>query len=532
MVFLYAILGCAPDLLQPIDVSLHTGPGLRDLEARVDGAPRFTWFEDDQPTDVRGRVVPADRLWPGSTWRVDVEDADGRRGTASLTIPEPEQPNVVVVLMDDVGVDKLTAYNGPWAAHTPTLDALAADGLRFTRAYASSVCSPTRGSLLSGLHPQRTGLGWITDTGGRVGQLPGSVHTIPEVLRATRASAYTTTALGKWHVIGPNVPGWLDHPLDQGFDHFAGTPGNPEYSPGRGYFNWTKNTDGHLSESATYLTTDTANDFLDALDTLPEPFFLYVAFNAPHGPLHIPPAELYDDTLSPETATWMQKYDAMLEALDTEYGRVLDSMDPELRERTTFITLGDNGTMPRGIPPEAYSNRFKHTPYEGGVHVPFIVNGPLVERPGTTTDALVHVVDLLPTIAELAGVPLEGPEGQHVVLESGALHPVDGRSILPILRGDTTRSMLYTEAFNPNGGIPRPANHQRSVRNATHKLLRWGDIEQLFRLDRPDELDVDALDRRDMNRDDRDNWQRLLTTLDRWEERLSAPTGDGTSVGD
>lgn len=523
------LLACSPPEDAVLDVSIRTaGPGIRDLEVQLAGTGRFTWFEDDQPTDLTGRVVPADRLWPGSTWRVEVETDAGAVGTASFTVPEPRLDNVVIVVLDDVGVDKLAAFDGPWAPDTPTLDRLAAEGVRFTRAYASSVCTPTRGSLLTGLHPHRTGLGWIADTGNRMGQLPLSAHTIPEVLQATHAAPYANAALGKWHVAGPQAPDWLAHPNAQGFEHFAGAPGNPEYRPGRGYFAWSKNVDGTLFESTTYMTTDTADDLLTQLDTLPEPFFLYVGFNAPHGPLHRPPDDLVVTPLPDGPLTPLQQYDAMLEALDTEYGRALDGMDPARRQRTVFITLGDNGSMPRAIPPEHYVDRFKHTPYEGGVRVPLLVNGPVVDAPGTVSDALVHVVDLLPTVAELAGVPLVGPEGDHVLLPDGDLQPLDGRSLLPVLTGDDARRFLYTEAFHPNGG-GNPNGHQRMVRSATHKLVRWGPIEEFYRLDGPFELDDTPLGRRDMDRDDREAWEALQYALDDYEDRL-IPSADPDDI--
>ncbi|MCB9691884.1 MAG: sulfatase-like hydrolase/transferase [Alphaproteobacteria bacterium] len=511
------LLACRPP--EGLDVSIHTGPGIRDLEAVVDGPATFRWLEDGVDVGVDGRVVPADRVWPGSTWRVEVTVPDGRTGTAELTVPEPPGGNVIVFLLDDVGVDKVGAYGGDFAAHTPTLDGLAAEGVRFTRAYASSVCSPTRASLLTGRHPRRTGIGWVVDTGARVAFLPLDEQTIPEVLRGGRAEPWTNAALGKWHVAGPSYDRYQQHPNDQGFTHFAGTWGNPEYASGRGYYHWSKTVDGATGERDVYMTTDTADDVLEQLAVLEEPFFLYVAFNAPHGPLHLPPAHLVRE-LPPPNAPTDVVYDSMLEALDTELGRILATADPAVLARTTILTLGDNGTMENGVPEPLRNGRFKHTPYEGGVNVPFIVNGPLVQEPGSVSDALVHVVDILPTVAEIAGVPLAGPEGAQVVLEDGSWQELDGRSLVPVLAGEAVRDVVYTEAYHPNGA-PSTTNLQRSVRSGSHKLVRWGEgIEELYRLEGPLEIDVTPLGK-SLDREDREAFDQLTGALDLFEDTIT-----------
>ena len=125
------LLACRPP--EGLDVSIHTGPGIRDLEAVVDGPATFRWLEDGVDVGVDGRVVPADRVWPGSTWRVEVTVPDGRTGTAELTVPEPPGGNVIVFLLDDVGVDKVGAYGGDFAA--------------LAREYSDGPSGPTGGDL-------------------------------------------------------------------------------------------------------------------------------------------------------------------------------------------------------------------------------------------------------------------------------------------------------------------------------------------------------------------------------------------------
>ena len=200
--------------------------------------------------------------------------------TPTAITPPETPPNVLVVLIDDVGVDKLQLYGSDLAPPTPTLDRLAAEGMRFDRAYAAPVCSPTRGILLTGNHPSRNELGWIVDTGNREGMLPLEAVTIPEAL----PDEWSNSAVGKWHLAGPSAEHYLDHPNLSGFDWYAGSPGNPAYA-GDGYYNWDRNENGVITESPVYMTTDTVDTALERIATLEEPWFVYVAFNAAHGPL-------------------------------------------------------------------------------------------------------------------------------------------------------------------------------------------------------------------------------------------------------
>ncbi|MCB9675282.1 MAG: sulfatase-like hydrolase/transferase [Alphaproteobacteria bacterium] len=157
--------------------------------------------------------------------------------------PEPEEPlprggNVLVLLIDDVGVDKVGAYGGGYAARTPRIDALASQGIRFTNAYAAPMCSPSRAILLTGRYGRRTGIGTITEKESNGSELPLDAVTIPEALDFATGATWTNAAIGKWHLAGPAAADWKTHPNRQGFDWFVGTRGNPEYKEGRGYFHW------------------------------------------------------------------------------------------------------------------------------------------------------------------------------------------------------------------------------------------------------------------------------------------------------
>ncbi|MBX2799154.1 MAG: sulfatase-like hydrolase/transferase [Myxococcales bacterium] len=492
-------IGCTPADVTQIDTSgsdgvvtleiVQHGP-FRDLVAHTTPPlAELSWTHNGEPEPSYGTMVPARDVRPGDRFTVTATVGTAST-TAEVEIGDPPGGNVLVLLLDDVGVDHVGVYDkNPAAPPTPRIDQLAAEGIRFDNAYASPVCSPTRGILITGRHASRTGLGWIADTGTRDYALPLSATTVAEALDDAWPEPWPTSAVGKWHMAGPQADDLLTHPLDQGFDWYAGTVGNPSYAPGDGYERWEKNVNGVIEDREGYLTTDTVDDVLDRIEAMPEPWFLYVAFNAAHGPWRLPPEELYTIEASPDDDANV-KYDAILEALDTEIGRMLDSIDPGVLARTTVITVGDNGSPSQTIDPPLDSERAKHTVFEPGVHVPFIVTGPHVQQPGSTSDALVHVADIFATTLHIAGVPLTGePEALSVDLPEPV--PIDGRSILPQLADPSQpgHTFLFVEGFFPNGPASDRSIDRRALRDHRYKVVRNGDRHYFFDLTDPTQLD-------------------------------------------
>jgi arylsulfatase A-like enzyme len=355
------------------------------------------------------------------------------------------RPNIVLVLADDVGVDLVAAYGeGAAPPCTPNIDRLASEGLLFRNAWANPTCSPTRACVLTGRHGFRTGIG--TPEGAA---LSTAELFLPELL-VEHASA----ALGKWH-LGAGLG--ASHPNDAGFTRYAGSLGGGVPS----YTSWPKTTAGATSTTTVYATTDTADEAILAARTLPEPWFLYVSFNAAHTPLHVPPAELCPGRgctsfcggvpVGPVART-----KAMLEALDTELGRLLDEL--ALVAPDAFVVfMGDNGTARQAVEAPFDPMRAKGTLYEGGVNVPLIVRGPGVAV--GECSALVAAVDLFATFAELAGQ---------------ASPAEDSVSLVPYLADpdlSSLRTTVYAEAFEPNGPGPW-TTHVRAVRDARYKLIR------------------------------------------------------------
>jgi arylsulfatase A-like enzyme len=442
---------------------------------------------------------------------------------ASSTGSTPPPQNVMLIVLDDVGTDLIGAYEALETAQgrapglpasTPAIDQLlAAQGVTFSRAWTAPKCSPTRAQILTGLHPFHSGVGAIVRaspfSGARNPGLFSEAVLLPQQLRAG-PTPYASAAVGKWHLGDiaqlEDDPGHaLGSPHGQWFQFYAGSRFNLEaVSAGASsnvYFSWRKvyanalgaptpcGTSGSPCEtpmiappSRNYATADTAEDALALIATLPEPWFLYVSFNAVHAPYHVPPVDLPTAPCLPGASasspcalevsnSAVSRARCMMSALDQQIGRLICASDPA---DTTFILIGDNGSPQSATAAPHNPLHAKGTMYEGGVRVPLIVRSPLVPpaRRGAVEERLVSSVDLYPTVLEIAGAPL---------LPSTA---TDGVSLVPYLvdgAAPTLRWMSYTEGFFPNfrptsAGVP-PAgyvcNYQnQALRDGRFKLIR------------------------------------------------------------
>jgi arylsulfatase A-like enzyme len=282
-----------------------------------------------------------------------------------FSFPEKGQPNVVIMFLDDVGIDRIGAYAAhPDPGRTPNIDAFAAEGLKFVRAYSNPSCTPTRAAAITGRYGLRTGILRAINLSGAGLELPLSETTIAEALPGT----YWKAALGKWHLShdpnGPNL---------QGFDYYAGSLYNLNWQgdPTLGYFNWQKTTNGSTQIETKYATKDTKREALAALDGIPEPFFLWIGWNAAHSPTHAPPPGMHtydeDPGLSPLNGGTIPLYTrAMAEALDDAIGEVLAAIP----ENTFVFIMGDNGTDDLATDAPFLPDHAKGTVYQGGINVP------------------------------------------------------------------------------------------------------------------------------------------------------------------
>lgn len=416
-----------------------------------------------------------------------------RSGTATEASGDAERPNVILIMADDLGYGDLGAY-GQEHIRTPALDRLAKEGAVFTQFYAgSAVCAPSRSVLMTGQHTGHTPI-----RGNReimpIGQhpLPDSAVTVAEVLQE---AGYRTAAMGKWG-LGP--PGSEGRPLNQGFDLFYGYLGQRRahfYYPEFLFYNGERSPlpgnevvedapvpgSGHPVRKGTYshdAITDSALAFIRRNSE--RPFFLYLPSTIPHIDFMAPEDswEPYLDeegnSIFPETpfegghytaqAQPNAAYAAMVSRLDRDVGRIRSLVEKlDLGEETIILFTSDNG--PTHL---AYDRAFfdsngsfrggKRDLYEGGIRVPMIAWGPGRVPAGVRSDVVWAMWDLMPTLADWAGVELDGPTGERI----------DGISFAPALRGEEDaqprHDHLYWEIFGGQSAQAVRAGRWKAVR--------------------------------------------------------------------
>ncbi len=396
----------------------------------------------------------------------------------ALTPERGQEQNILLIIADDYGIDRMGLYN-PGRTDlppTPTLDALAAQGVLFENAWSAPICSPTRATMLTGRYGFRTNIGWRVYDGQ-----PGirlDEFTLPMALDAGSNNAYAHANIGKWH-LSDAANGDADNPNQMGYDHYSGIlqGGVQDYSA------WREVTNGTSQLTNSYATTKFVDDsltWIEAQHATDTPWFLWLAFNAPHTPFHLPPADLHSfDNLSGTTADIEANpnayYAAMVEAMDTEIGRLLDSMPPAERAQTTVIFIGDNGTARQVIDPNYNRQQAKGSLHSGGIHVPLLISGAAITAPGRREPALVNSVDIYATVLDLAGIEM------HSVLPSDTT--VDAVSMLPYITNtahNAPRTFIWSERFNtdlePRNNVPPGI----TIRNAQYKLVQFDDATEFF----------------------------------------------------
>lgn len=381
------------------------------------------------------------------------------------------QTNVLLIIADDLGIDSLAAFNTDPNASlppTPTIDGIKAEGITFTRFYSYSTCSPTRAAILTGRYSFRTGV-----FSPEEGVLQPNEFTLAEALIESGVISNRLAHIGKWHLgRGANTPNSRG-----GWPHFSGALGGDVSD----FYSWSKTVNGTTTANHdVYATTDNVNDSLAWINEQgTNSWFLWLAFNAPHTPLHRPPNDLHDyDTLSDDGANGSRPhFEAMVQALDTELARLLSQVD---LSTTTIIFMGDNGTSRGVIQPPYVNTHGKGSPYEGGIRVPLLIYGGIVDNSlaGTTYDGSLHSTDLYATILELFGVDAADVVPEELVLDS--------RSFAPVLRGESyirapTDIMVRTQGSTASAS---------SITEGDYKYIDFDDGTEAFynvTLDLPEE---------------------------------------------
>lgn len=376
------------------------------------------------------------------------------------------KPNIVFILADDMGYGDFSAFNGGLSS-TPTLDGLMEESVCLTQHYAGSpICTPARACLMTGRYPHRTG---AIDTPSWRGldRLALRETTIADALRA---QGYVTGLVGKWHL------GSFDmryHPMNRGFDEVVCIRGGEMH-----YYNWQiEYGDRVVRSDGRYLTdvwTEEAVGFIERHRR--EPFYLYLAYNAPHSPIEAPEEEVRPFAETGKFNRGVSMLYGMLHRMDSGIAQVLETLEKlGLRENTAVIFTSDNGPEMGGRD-EMRLARFncnwrgaKLYMYEGGVRLPMLVRWPAGLPGGRTTDDMVHSSDMFPTMLAMAGA---APPREL---------KLDGVDVLLTLRGEQgkvcTKRFWQWNRYRPDVGC------NAAVRDGDWKLVRPAIEEMLKTVD-------------------------------------------------
>ena len=430
-----------------------------------------------------------------------------------------EKPNVVFLLVDDLGWGDFGAYGAKFY-ETPNIDKLAADGMRFTNAYAAcTVCSPSRAAILSGCYPARIHLtDWIAGHNQPTAKLK-----IPDwkmkidhervlLPEALKEAGYATWFIGKWHLMPNGQPDMSEHfPTNHGFDvNIGGREWGQPKGKGKYFhpFDMPGLDDGKPGDYLTDKLTDKAIELIDKADRK-KPFLLYFSYYTLHSPLMAPP-ELVDKYKKKAADFKNEKSEllnpvraGMVECLDKSVGRLVGKQEQMgIADNTLIVLTGDNG----GDHPETTGGLrdYKGYSHEGAVREPLIVKWPGKIKAGSTCEEMVIGTDFYPTILELAEIKAKPDQ-----------HP-DGVSIAPLLTGNKTdldRDTLYWHYPHYHRTKPYGA-----IRDGDWKLIEFFEDGKLELFD----LKTDPFEKNDLAGAQPDKAKHLLEKLRAWRTSVNA----------
>ena len=379
---------------------------------------------------------------PTQEEQTPVDDNPTPTEDPQASLPNDGQSNILLIIADDLGVDNISLYNEQpdYMAATPSIDAIANNGVLFRNAWANPMCSPSRASIYTGLHAYNHGV--LTPGNNTDEEFSAGILT---------QAGYSTALFGKWHLGGGR------HTAEQqGFEYFSGTKDNLT-----SYFDWTKeirNSDGSIDTTQdytgnteqNYATTVTATDAIEWINNQTSPWFATVAFHAGHSPLHVPPnvgdrralSGAVGEDCATSGNTNQQCFRAMVEVMDHYIGDILEQVDTS---NTVIIFVADNGpaagTVYQQDGTPFIRTHSKGTVYEGGINVPLIIGGgENITLNNGEENALIQVQDIFSTVLDIAN--------------TASINNVDGQTLRPYLDGSqqsSDRTMLYSELFSDSG---------------------------------------------------------------------------------
>jgi arylsulfatase A-like enzyme len=420
--------------------------------------------------------------------------------TVSSAHAKPEgnakKPNILLIVVDDLGYADLGCYGGK-EIRSPHIDRLANDGVRLTDFYASPVCSPTRASLITGRYPQREGFDWVIRYKEKDRGLPARGGSLPGLLRK---QGYATGLFGKWHLgykpeFAPNA-----HGFEEFFGFLAADLDYYSHKDGNGDPGLYENT--RLIQEEGYLTdliTDRSVAFVKK--HAKEPFFLEVAYNAPHWPFQPPdkPSDSHvDDSYGPEHGN-RRDYVRMVERLDQDVGKLLTALDGAGLAKDSLVIffndnggerLSDNGPLFHG----------KYTLWEGGIRVPCMIRWPGVLPARIESNQPAVVMDLTASILAAGGA---APSSEL---------PLDGEDLVSILSGKKPaheRTLFWR--------LPRPDDRfgQKAARRGKWKYVYDREVDLLF------DLETDISEKHNLAYRHPEMVKELRAAVADWEKTLS-----------
>jgi len=411
----------------------------------------------------------------------------------ALKVRIGSRPNIVLIVSDDQGYGDASCYDHPKEVNTPSIDRLAAEGVRLTNGYASGyICAPTRAGLLTGRYQQR--FGFYTGGHSRVG-VPLNEITIADLLKK---EGYATGVFGKWHV-------GLDYdyrPLQRGFDEFYGFLGHGAHDyfdlkmEGTEEHNWIYRNNTPINDTG-YLTQNLTREAVSFIEHhSKEPFFCYLPFNAVHWPLQALPEDIkHFDTGNESRDIYM----AMVECMDEGVGEVLNALKRTgVEDNTLVFFFSDNGGAKKNFANNGALRDFKHSVYEGGIHVPFIVKWPAKLAKGSVCPEPTISLDIFPTILSAVGASLPGDR------------IYDGKDMLPALLGENTKP-LHDVLFWFDG------ENKWAVRAGRWKLLSENGPVELY------DLEADISETKDLSASNPAKVAELQSLYDEWNSQLAPP---------
>jgi arylsulfatase B len=405
---------------------------------------------------------------------------------------QAKRPNILLILADDLGWGDV-GYQGS-EIKTPNIDRLASESVQFTQCHVYPLCSPTWSGLMTGRSPMRFGLMYTVVRPWANHGIPLDEHLMPQ---SFKAAGYQTAACGKWHLGHGNRKLM---PNARGFDHFYGhLNGALDYFSHErdGGIDWQRNGVSLREEgySTDLLTAETIR-WIKARDR-DRPFFFYLPFNAPHGPLQAPKDAIEKYAHIPDVKR--RTYAAMVDRLDAGIGRILAALDSEgLRDDTLVVFLSDNGGALGSGANNGTLRAGKATVYQGGLRVPALMRWPGHLQAGSKSEQVMMNLDFFPTLAAAAGI------------EPAGKHPLDGKNLWPLITSGKTE--VREDLFFAT----EEADRQWAVRRGKWKLVRRSQLTTFAVTTELFDLDADPSERNNVAAKQPDLVLNLNAELDRW----------------